>query len=61
MSEVLHPARREVLNHFIAGGSLTAGGVMNAFTSYSQTLTDADRAAEIEDLALDALALAAQG
>lgn len=50
----------DVLNHFIAGGSLTAGGVMNALTSYAQTVDDADKAAEIEDAALDALALAAR-
>lgn len=48
-----------ILNHFILGGQATAGGVLNAVTSYAQTLGDADEAAEVEGLALRALELAA--
>ena len=48
-----------ILNHFIRGGDLTAGGVMHAVTSVAQTLTDADAAHEMESAALRALELAA--
>jgi hypothetical protein len=48
-----------ILNHFIRGGDLTAGGVMHAVTSVAQTLTDADDAYEMESAALRALELAA--
>jgi hypothetical protein len=48
-----------ILQHFIAGGQSTAGGVLNAVTSYSQTLPDADEAFELERKAVDALALVA--
>ncbi|HUY49763.1 MAG TPA: DUF932 domain-containing protein [Streptosporangiaceae bacterium] len=48
-----------ILGHFIRGGQLTAGGVMQAVTSVAQTLTDADAAHEMESLALRALDLAA--
>jgi hypothetical protein len=48
-----------ILDHFIRGGQLTAGGVMQAVTSVAQTITDADRAHEVESTALRALALAA--
>ncbi len=48
-----------VLDHFIQGGSVTAGGLMQAVTSYSQTVSDADEAAEIEGQAFRALDLAA--
>lgn len=51
--------REGLLAHFVAGGQLTAGGVMAAVTSLAQTIADPDRAAEIEGGALDALALAA--
>lgn len=47
-----------ILDHFIRGGQMTAGGVVNAITSYAQTVEDADDAMEIETQALDALALA---
>lgn len=47
-----------VLDHFIAGGQLTAGGVMQAVTSYAQVVEDADQAADMEDSALEALTLA---
>ena len=49
-----------ILDHFIRGGDTTAGGMMNAVTSYAQTLDDADAAAEVEAAAFDALALAAR-
>jgi hypothetical protein len=48
-----------ILDHFIRGGQVTAGGVMQAVTSYAQTVDDADVAADVEAAALDALALAA--
>ncbi|MFJ8142624.1 DUF932 domain-containing protein [Streptomyces sp. NPDC096013] len=51
-----------ILSHFIRGGQMTAGGVMQAVTSTAQTLTDADQAAALEALAVPALtAAAAQG
>ncbi|MGW1527891.1 hypothetical protein [Streptomyces sp. NPDC002159] len=49
-----------ILAHFIRGGQMTAGGVMQAVTSTAQTLTDADHAAALEALALPALTTAAQ-
>lgn len=48
-----------ILSHFIMGGQLTAGGVMNAVTSVAQTVIDADRANDLEASAVRALALAA--
>jgi hypothetical protein len=47
-----------VLDHFIRGGQTTAGGVMQAVTSFSQTVRDVERAYEMEAMGLDALALA---
>lgn len=44
-----------VLSHFIRGGQPTAGGLLNAVTSYSQTLGSADRAAELDAVALQVL------
>lgn len=49
-----------VLDHFIRGGQLTAGGVANAVTSYAQTVDNADRAHDLEDTAVRALELAAR-
>lgn len=49
-----------VLSHFIAGGQLTAGGVMQAVTSVAQTVPDGDDAAAMEADALRALDLAVQ-
>ncbi|MFE9559448.1 DUF932 domain-containing protein [Streptomyces sp. NPDC006692] len=51
--------RDNVLAHFIQGGQLTAGGVMQALTSVAQTLPDADAAHELEARALTALSAAA--
>jgi hypothetical protein len=48
-----------ILDHFIRGGQLTAGGVMHAVTSYAQTVEDADVSADLEGAGLKALALAA--
>ncbi|MEU3855535.1 DUF932 domain-containing protein [Streptomyces sp. NPDC029554] len=52
-------AKETILAHFIRGGQITAGGVMQAITSTAQTLTDADQAAALEALALPALTAAA--
>jgi hypothetical protein len=49
--------RNAILNHFVLGGQLTAGGVMNAVTSVAQTVPDADRAAELEGTAVRVLDL----
>ncbi|MEU6495762.1 DUF932 domain-containing protein [Streptomyces sp. NPDC046984] len=53
-------AKDMILAHFVRGGQMTAGGVMQAVTSTAQTLTDADQAAALEALALPALTAAAQ-
>ncbi|MGN2634979.1 hypothetical protein ACTD5D_02050 [Nocardia takedensis] len=49
--------RSGILSHFIAGGQLTAAGIANAVTSYSQTIPDPDRADDLDDLALTAMTL----
>ncbi|MEU7688529.1 hypothetical protein AB0B67_45010, partial [Streptomyces spectabilis] len=48
-----------ILAHFVKGGQVTAGGVMQAITSTAQTLPDADQAAALEALAVPALTAAA--
>lgn len=48
-----------VLDHFIRGGQVTAGGVMQAITSFAQQVEDADAAADLEGQAVKALELAA--
>lgn len=49
-----------ILDAFIKGGDLTAGGVLNAVTAAAQSEDlDGDRAAELEDAALAVLATAA--
>lgn len=48
-----------VLDHFIRGGQMTAGGIMQAVTSVAQTIDDADAAAEFESAGVRALDLAA--
>ncbi|MFJ4649667.1 hypothetical protein ACIP5Y_00170 [Nocardia sp. NPDC088792] len=50
--------RAGILTHFIAGGQLTAAGIANAVTSYSQTIPDSDRANTLDDLAYQAMTLA---
>lgn len=49
-----------VLRAFIAGGQLTAGGVMQAVTAAAQAIEDPDRAADFEELAVDVLEFAAR-
>jgi hypothetical protein len=49
-----------ILEHFILGSQLTAGGLVNAITSFAQTIPSPDKAMEVEDRALDALALVAR-
>jgi hypothetical protein len=48
----------EILDHFIKGGDLTAGGIMHAVTSAAQLQDDGDAAWGLENSALDALSLA---
>jgi hypothetical protein len=48
--------RKEVLDFFIKGGTLTAGGVMQAATAFAQTVESPDRQAAIEDQAFRILA-----
>jgi hypothetical protein len=49
-----------ILAHFIRGGQLTAGGVMQAVTSVAQTIDDADTAHDLEAQALRVMDLVAQ-
>jgi hypothetical protein len=44
-----------ILTHFIKGGQMTRGGVMNAITAYTQTVEDADVAYSMENQAMAAL------
>lgn len=48
-----------ILDHFILGGQLNTAGVMNAVTSYAQTVEDPDVANNIEAQGVRALHLAA--
>jgi hypothetical protein len=48
-----------VLDHFLRGGQLTAGGVMHAVTSAAQSIEDAEAAADLEAMGLRALEVAA--
>jgi phosphatidate phosphatase APP1 len=48
-----------ILTHFIKGGQVTAGGVLQAVTSYAQTVENPDLAFQFESKALEALELAA--
>ena len=50
--------RDGILDHFIRGGAVTAGGVLQAVTSYAQTIESADAAYDMESNALKALELA---
>lgn len=47
-----------ILDHFLKGGQPTAGGVVNAVTSYAQTVESADEAYDLEAGALKALEVA---
>lgn len=46
-----------ILAHFIAAGQLTAGGIANAITSFSQTVADGDRADALDNVAVKAMSL----
>lgn len=48
-----------VLEHFIKGGQHTAGGIMQAVTSYAQLIPNADEAAQVEAQGIRAMELAA--
>lgn len=48
-----------VLDHFIRGGQVTAGGLMQAVTSYAQTIEDADKAYDVEAQGVKAMEFAA--
>lgn len=50
----------DILAHFLRGGAYTAGGVANAVTSVSQTLENADRAAELDAKAVPVMEHAAR-
>ena len=47
-----------ILRHFLLGGQLTTGGVMNAVTSFAQTIADADAAHDLNSRAIDAMNMA---
>lgn len=51
--------RAGVLDHFIRGGQVTAGGVMQAFTSFAQVVDNPDLAWDMEQVAVKAMELAA--
>jgi hypothetical protein len=48
-----------ILDLFIKGGDVTAGGVFQAVTAAAQVIDNPDRAAELEECAFDVLATAA--
>lgn len=50
---------KSILDHFIIGGQLTAGGIMQAVSSVAQTVEDGDQAAALEAAAVPAMAYAA--
>jgi hypothetical protein len=47
-----------ILRHFLMAGQITSGGVMNAVTSYSQTIPDADAAHDLNVRAIEAMEMA---
>jgi hypothetical protein len=49
-----------ILNHFIKGGQLTAGGMMQATTSYAQLIEDVDRSFAVEAAGVDVMHAAAR-
>lgn len=49
-----------IMAHFIRGGQTTAGGVMQAVTSYAQEITDVDRQNDVEASGVDAMLAAAR-
>lgn len=50
--------QKGILDHFIRGGQMTKGGVLNAVTSYSQIVASPDRADELDSSAMRVLDLA---
>ncbi len=48
-----------ILDHFIRGGQVTAGGVLQAVTSFAQTVENPDTAFDLEASAVRAMELAA--
>ena len=48
-----------ILGHFIKGGQATAGGLMQATTSFAQTITNPDRADEVIAVGEQVLSIAA--
>lgn len=48
-----------ILSHFVRGGQMTVGGVFNSVTAMAQTVTDADRAYDMELAGLKVLDLLA--
>ncbi|MBG0568820.1 DUF932 domain-containing protein [Actinoplanes aureus] len=51
--------QQDILAHFISGGDLSAGGIMQAVTSYGRSVADADVGYRMETTASEALRLAA--
>jgi hypothetical protein len=51
--------QKEILSHFILGGQMTAGGIMQAVTSAAQLQSDGDGQWDMESAALPAMAMAA--
>jgi hypothetical protein len=51
--------QQSILAHFIRGGDLTVGGIMQAVTSVARTVADADAAYRLESTAVQALQVAA--
>lgn len=49
-----------ILSHFIKGGQITSGGLLQAVSSAAQTITDVDRAHEFLGTAVDAMKVAAR-
>lgn len=49
-----------LLDHFARGGQMTAGGVMQAVTSFAQTIESVDRSNDFQSLGVRAMELAAR-
>lgn len=49
-----------ILAHFIRGGQVTAGGIMQAVTSWAQEIEDVDRSNEFAATGVDAMLVAAE-
>lgn len=53
--------QERIVAMFVRGGQMTAGGVLNAVTAAAQEVESPDRSRDLEDQAVDAMALAARG